>query len=410
MKGPLSKLLVILVVLLLLGAGCAPPPTPTPAPLPPTPVPPTPPPPSDLLKLAQAYQDAFNRHDADATLALFSDEQFSYIDSGSTSAVRDKPSLRRVFEFEAGFGSTLRLMDCAMSGQAAKCALVMRHNCSQAWYLKDGDNRDVELSFSAGKIQSVSITRSSPAALEDGKLLQTNWPKFTAWVEANRPDDWKKVSQPVLYDLEGRALGELVSQVCKAYLDSQKPAAAVTPTPAPSSDLLKLVQAYQDAYNRRDLDAVLALFVDEGLTYSSGATSWRNKETLREHLEENAVGGGVIYEYVDCTALGTAARCTALSSSSCRQAWCGLKALHQELTVTARDGKIATWSYTPNAATAEDNKACAEAAPKFEAWAQANRPEDFKKITQPAVHGLKGRALGELGSQVCQAYLEVTKK
>ena len=41
-------------------------------------------------------------------------------------------------------------------------------------------------------------------------------------IKANRPDEWKKLKAPVAYDLKGRPLGELFSDVCKAYLEATK--------------------------------------------------------------------------------------------------------------------------------------------------------------------------------------------
>ena len=72
MKGQWSKLFVVTVAFLLLAGACAaPPPPPTPTPVPPTPTPfrPTPHP-----CIVQEYQDAISTADAEAALALVSDD------------------------------------------------------------------------------------------------------------------------------------------------------------------------------------------------------------------------------------------------------------------------------------------------------------------------------------------------
>ena len=164
--------------------------------------------------------------------------------------------------------------------------------------------------------------------------------------------------------------------------------------------------SFADAYNRRDVDTALALFVDEGLTYTDGGATARNKETLRRDFLEVDSGKGDTVELVDCGPKGEALRCTALwRNDYCLKAWCGLDVYHDELTLKPKDGKIQLMSFQNGSVSAEDQKACNEALPKYAAWAQANRPDEWKKLND-----LAGRPLGELESRLCKVYLEATKK
>jgi len=182
------------------------------------------------------------------------------------------------------------------------------------------------------------------------------------------------------------------------------------PTPAPSSDLEKLAMSFADAHNRRDVDTALALFVDEGLTYADGGATARNKETLRRDFLEVDSGHGDTVELVDCGPKGEALRCTALwRNDYCLKAWCGLDVYHDELTLKPKDGKIQFMSFQNGSVSAEDQKACNEASPKYAAWAQANRPDEWKKLNAAVAYDLKGRPLGELWSQICKDYLDSQK-
>ena len=80
------------------------------------------------------------------------------------------------------------------------------------------------------------------------------------------------------------------------------------------------------------------------------------------------------------------------------------------MTIKAKGDKIELMSFMSDSATEEDQKACDEVYPKFETWAEANRPDEWKKWKAPVAYDLKGRPLGELFSVVCKAYLEATKK
>lgn len=149
----------------------------------------------------------------------------------------------------------------------------------------------------------------------------------------------------------------------------------------------------------------------KGVTYFDGGATARNKETLRRDFLEVGSGCGDTVELVDCGPKGEALRCTALwRNDYCLKAWCGLDVYHDELTLKPKDGKIQFMSFQNGSVSAEDQKACEEVWPKYAAWAEANRPDECKKLNAPVAYDLKGQPLGELESRVCKAYLEATKQ
>jgi putative intracellular protease/amidase len=193
-----------------------------------------------------------------------------------------------------------------------------------------------------------------------------------------------------------------------AGLKSVPTATPMPPTPAPSGDLEKLAMAYQDAFNRRDLDTALALFVDDGLNYMWDGGKTNNKEDVRSALEY-MIGLGAKLTIADCSPKGKAFGCTLeWRDDPCAKVQTSLDVARYDLTLVGRDSRIQLLSLMMN--SAEFDKFQNEIWPKLRDWAEANRPEEWKKLMAPVVYDLKGRPLGELWAQICKAYLEATKK
>ena len=221
-------------------------------------------------------------------------------------------------------------------------------------------------------------------------------------MQANRPDESAKVDTAA----NRREAGAIQTKLCKEYGESLK----ATPTPAPVSDMEKLARNFVDAFNQGDVDAALAFFVDEQPTYFYRGFSAHDKEALRDAFEYGSGVGNKI-ELVDCKLEGQALGCAVLERDDyCLKAQCGLDVWHVPMTIKAKGDKIELMSFMSDSATEEDQKACDEVYPKFETWAEANRPDEWKKWKAPVAYDLKGRPLGELFSVVCKAYLEATKK
>lgn len=178
----------------------------------------------------------------------------------------------------------------------------------------------------------------------------------------------------------------------------------VPPTPAPTlKEEEKLLRAFLDAFNRRDLAAATALLAEEGLDYFDASQTYRSKAEVREALE-TFVGYGNAAEVVSCGPDNSGVSCVVDSrNDSCIKATTGLDVAPATYFVTSKGGKIQTVRIVllPDVKNAFDMNV-----PKYAAWAEANRPDEWKKIIDPAANGLAGQALGELDSSVCKAYLE----
>jgi predicted amidohydrolase len=257
MKGSRSKLFVV-VIFLLVASACAPAAPPTPMSVLPTTVPPTmalpsptpippaatavPPPPasapsSDLQKLVMSYADAFNKRDLDSALALFVDDGLLFMwDSVKSS---NKQAVRNWLEYQIGLGGRYTIADCSPKGTALGCTLEWRNEyCVKAWSGLDVWRHDLTLGAQDSKIRLFSVMRTAEVENALG-----SYRKLIDWAEANRPEQWKKVNAPVAYDLKGRPLGELESQVCKDFLAQAQasPATATTAAARPPNSVPLIV-------------------------------------------------------------------------------------------------------------------------------------------------------------------------
>jgi len=178
------------------------------------------------------------------------------------------------------------------------------------------------------------------------------------------------------------------------------------PTPAPASDLEKLAMAFQDAFNKGDVETAVALFVDEGLIYMWDGDKIDNKEDVQSRLEY-MTGRGVKLTVSDCKPKGKALVCTLeWRDEYCVEAWTGLDVWRYDLTLGALDNKIRLFRAMR---TSESNQAWVASYRKLINWAEANRPDDLKRVWSPASYPPSGKELGELESGLCKAYLESLK-
>jgi hypothetical protein len=228
MKTQWPSLFVVASVCLTLVAGCAAAPPaapPTPLPATSTPLPPTltsaPPtatpgaPPAAVPEILKAYEDAYNRHDADAVLALFVDQGLAYAETGIVY-LTDKAKVRDYLELSFGLGSVVTtIKDCTAEGDIWRCMLLAHDDCYGAYGINGDSHNELFVKLADGKLQKLSTT----AAADEMKLYREAFPKFMAWAQTNRPDDLKTLNDPTA---SPPAVGEAYSRVCKAYVAASK--------------------------------------------------------------------------------------------------------------------------------------------------------------------------------------------
>ena len=176
----------------------------------------------------------------------------------------------------------------------------------------------------------------------------------------------------------------------------------LTPPPTPTPGPLDLIKALEVADDQNDADAVMALFVDEGLYFKTPGWTATDKETLRWWFD--ALDPVQEADNRDCQQEGETVTCTLVASGICYQAE-GIEVVHLPATFRFQDHKIRSMvcNYTP-----EEGQIVAAGAAKIDSWSAVNRPDEYRKYTNPAAAGLTGRQWGELYAGLCRDYMEAT--
>jgi hypothetical protein len=165
---------VLTLILLTLG-GCSSASTPSPTTIPPSP---------DPVSLVKSYEEAFNQHNLDTTMALFSDEAIDQWGTHYTAVL--KQDVRSYHEFMFGLNSVLENTECTQSQDMVNCKSVLRFDCTDAAGM-DGDHYTIDYTFENGKIYKITAVELP----EDLNVLNTFMRQTSAWAEKNNLEGWK---------------------------------------------------------------------------------------------------------------------------------------------------------------------------------------------------------------------------
>jgi hypothetical protein len=183
----------------------------------------------DLLALIKAYQDAYNRHDVDATAGLFADK--GCIDWGVVPKCGSS-ELKDLLRYDAALNSQLEISDCIVEDDHVTCNAAQRNDCLAAGGLGETHYAPVAFLFQNGKIALVTATKMPEDAQRDLLFLYL----LAGWSHRTRPAEWDKAGRQDLLDDRlsptfDNDTGAAMSALCKEYASV---AAATTPNPAPA--------------------------------------------------------------------------------------------------------------------------------------------------------------------------------
>lgn len=190
-------------------------------------------------------------------------------------------------------------------------------------------------------------------------------------------------------------------------------AAPTPPPPTPTPSPLDLIRAFQDTYNKRDTDGLLALLVDTP-DWSIGFTA-SSKEAVHNIAEYSFEINSHI-EFTDCAVDNNMATCKTAITDDCQPP--ELDAYHYETRIMFKENKISL-IYSQILDTNESNIG-AEYGNATWSWASQNLPEDVAKVVpgewdkfgssgSQGLGKLSARELGQVVDRVCKAYAEATK-
>ena len=166
----------------------------------------------------------------------------------------------------------------------------------------------------------------------------------------------------------------------------------VKPQPTSTPGPLDLVKAFADANNRGDIEAVMALFVqdnpsvnDEGIGEVRGVTDVRKEREFMMGLETK-------YQFNDCKIENKAlVTCTASTTNAATDAW-KTPAFKISLVsfniINNHILELVTQGVTPS-------PKFQELGPKMDEWMKTNYPEDFNLLMGPLETALT-REVGEM--------------
>jgi hypothetical protein len=162
------------------------PPTPTALPPTPTPEPPTPTPVPDLLGLVQAYQEAHNGRDIEASAGFFApDARLSL----GAMVLEGKDQIRAFHEYQLMLNAELQLNACAVDEKTVTCQALLSNDFDRAMGIYQLNFPAMVYRFEGDQIQEVNGA-VHPARAPVVDHLRSN---FREWTAENRPDKYAQL-------------------------------------------------------------------------------------------------------------------------------------------------------------------------------------------------------------------------
>jgi len=203
-----ANIIGILLTITLIASGCTPAATPSPTAILPTPTP-------DLIGLVNAYEEAVNRHDLDATMAMFADKSmYQWGDWKSALAKQDISDLHNFF-FETN--EDVQNTGCTVEGFVVKCQAVFRSDCTVSAGMEGEHFTFVEYTFENGKIRLVRAI----GLREDHVTLDNFYTSLLDWGSKNYQEEYSKLNSGGAF-LFNQETGNIMSMLCKEF-DAAKP-------------------------------------------------------------------------------------------------------------------------------------------------------------------------------------------
>jgi hypothetical protein len=139
-------------------------------------------------------------------------------------------------------------------------------------------------------------------------------------------------------------------------------------------DLLAILQQYEDACNRYDIDAALGMFAEDGSLEINGV-AYRGHALLRA-AHEFDLGSQTQVRFCDGVVHGNTVTCTFITVDVLDRA-VGLDGRHMKAEFTFRHGRIVRFLSIP--ADAQERQRHHAAKHVFFAWAKEHYPEEVAK-------------------------------
>jgi len=134
----------------------------------------------------QAYQEACNRQDIEAALALFNEDALLEVDG---EQIRGQAALRAAHEWDQGANNQIALYDWAEVRDVVRCTFANCHELHRMLGI-DAIHRRAEVRFEHGRIQTFVL---SPPDEHDLQRFRHLAGPFFTWAREHHPKELAKV-------------------------------------------------------------------------------------------------------------------------------------------------------------------------------------------------------------------------
>ena len=171
----------------------------------------------------------------------------------------------------------------------------------------------------------------------------------------------------------------------------------IPPTPTP--DLLSLVRAYEEVFNRHDLEAVVALFADDAVLQNAWINGIYKADIKIQH--DFVFGLNQTIQNSECSVVKDTVACKALVRDDCIKA-AGIDGYHYtSVEYVFEDMKIYRVTGTESS---DDGQTMEGFYDGMFGWSGAHRPEENSKLSDSNGSPIVNRETGKIYVKLCQEY------
>ncbi len=174
---------------------------------------PTPTPKLSPVGVVQAYEDAYNRRDVPAMMALFA-EDAGFVVTNWGVDFHTLPEIQKYHEFYSSANSEIHYTDCQDSAATISCNQTLTEDCVRAFGVDPIPGKAV-FTITDNKIQKLAWD-PVPGGLDKYDLA---WVKFTEWFGQTYPEEWASLTSGEWLSME---TGTTLSKRCSEFAEAQK--------------------------------------------------------------------------------------------------------------------------------------------------------------------------------------------
>jgi hypothetical protein len=161
----------------------------------------------DAIAWLRVYEDACNRYDIDAAVAMFADDGVLIFEG---ERIAGQAALRAAHEWDKRAHNQVGFCDYTLDGNSVRCTFVNCHELHRILGI-DAIHRPAEVTFNHDHIQTFVLLAADPHDLQRFRQLSA---LFWDWARAQHPEELAKIGAP------GAEGGSALFNLAHAWRDS----------------------------------------------------------------------------------------------------------------------------------------------------------------------------------------------